>query len=155
MDILCACGEPFSTTLSSFNKGKKQCDKCGIKKKENKVTFKCDYCHEEKTVRKSDYEGHKHHFCSRECKYFIVRAKYAKFPNDARYGLIVTKRTFKHAVDRNRAKRLLRDWIRFHNDMMLPNMDYIFVARAPILRATRDDGRTAMRKALHWIKKNI
>lgn len=68
LDILCACGEPFPTTLSSFNKGKKQCDKCGIKKKENKVTFKCDYCHEEKTVKKSDYEGHKHHFCSRECK---------------------------------------------------------------------------------------
>lgn len=86
--------------------------------------------------------------------YFIARAKQAKYPNDARYGLIVTKRTFKHAVDRNRAKRLLRDWIRFHEEMMLPNMDYVFVARAPILKATRDEGRTAMRKALHWIKKN-
>ena len=85
--------------------------------------------------------------------YFIVRAKYAKYPNDARYGLVVTKRTFKHAVDRNRAKRLLRDWIHFHDDMMLPNLDYIFVARAPILNATRDEGRVAMRKALHWIKK--
>ncbi len=85
--------------------------------------------------------------------YFIVRAKYARFPNDARYGLVVTKRTFKHAVDRNRAKRLLRDWIRFYSDMMLPNMDYIFVARAPILKATREEGRIAMRKALHWIKK--
>lgn len=85
--------------------------------------------------------------------YFIIRAKYAKFPNDARYGLVVTKRTFKHAVDRNRAKRLLRDWIRFHADMMLPSKDYVFIARAPILRATRDDGRIAMRKALHWIKK--
>lgn len=90
---------------------------------------------------------------SGRCAYFIVRAKYAKYPNDARYGLVVTKRTFKHAVDRNRAKRLLRDWIRFHNDMMLPNMDYVFVARAPILNATREEGRTAMRKALHWIKK--
>ena len=85
--------------------------------------------------------------------YFIVRAKYAKYPNDARYGLIVTKRTFKHAVDRNRAKRLLRDWIRCHEDMMLTNLDYIFVARTPILKATRDEGRLAMRKALHWIKK--
>ena len=85
--------------------------------------------------------------------YFIVRAKYAKYPNDARYGLVVTKRTFKHAVDRNRAKRLLRDWIQFHQDMMLSNMDYVFVARAPILNATREEGRTAMCKALHWIKK--
>ena len=85
--------------------------------------------------------------------YFIVRAKNAKYPNDARYGLVVTKRTFKHAVDRNRAKRLLREWIRFHQHMMLPDMDYIFIARAPILKATRDEGYTAMRKALHWIKK--
>ena len=85
--------------------------------------------------------------------YFIVRAKHAKYPNDARYGLVVTNRTFKHAVDRNRAKRLLREWIRFHTDMMLPDMDYVFVARAPILDATREEGRTAMRKALHWIKK--
>lgn len=85
--------------------------------------------------------------------YFIARAKHTRFTNDARYGLIVTKRTFKHAVDRNRAKRLLRDWVRHHDDMMLPDMDYIFVARTPILKATREEGRTAMRKALHWISK--
>lgn len=85
--------------------------------------------------------------------FFIVRAKHTLFPNDARYGLVATKRTFRHAVDRNRAKRLLRDWIRFHADMMLPDMDYVFVARAPILKASREEGRTAMRKALHWIQK--
>ena len=87
-------------------------------------------------------------------RYFLIRAKVTKFPRDARYGLIVTKKTFKHAVDRNRAQRLLREWIRFHHDMMLPDMDYIFVARAPILKATREEGRVAMRKALHWIKKS-
>ncbi|MBP3316567.1 MAG: ribonuclease P protein component [Alphaproteobacteria bacterium] len=86
--------------------------------------------------------------------YFIIRAKYAKYPNDARYGLVVTKRTFKHAVDRNRAKRLMRDWIAFNDDKMLPNMDYIFVARAPILNASREQGRAAMARALHWIKKS-
>ena len=85
--------------------------------------------------------------------YFIARAKYAKYPNDARYGLVVTKRTFKHAVDRNRAKRLLRDWIAFNETKMLSNMDYVFVARAPILKATREEGRIDMAKALSWISK--
>ena len=60
--------------------------------------------------------------------FFIARAKPAKYPDDARYGLVVTKKTFKHAVDRNRAKRLL-------------------------LEAKRESGRDAMRKALGWIAK--
>lgn len=85
--------------------------------------------------------------------YFIVRAKPAKHQDDARYGLIVTKKTFKHAVDRNRAKRLLREWIRNYDDMMLAEFDYVFVARHKILGATYEQGLDAMRKALHWIKK--
>ncbi len=85
--------------------------------------------------------------------YFIVRAKPAKYQDDARYGLIVTKKTFKHAVDRNRAKRLLREWIRKYDDMMLADLDYVFVARHKILDATYDQGLDAMCKALHWIKK--
>lgn len=32
LDIECACGELFQTTLKKFNKGKKQCNKCGRKK---------------------------------------------------------------------------------------------------------------------------
>ena len=85
--------------------------------------------------------------------YFIVRAKPAKYQDDARYGLIVTKKAFKHAVDRNRAKRLLREWIRNYDDMMLAEFDYVFVARHKILGATYEQGLDAMRKALHWIKK--
>lgn len=85
--------------------------------------------------------------------YFLIRAKSAKCPDDARYGLIVTKKTFKLAVDRNRAKRLLRDWIAFNEKHMLANMDYVFIARRAILTATRAEGRTAMRKALHYIGK--
>ena len=86
--------------------------------------------------------------------FFIARAKPAKYPDDARYGLVVTKKTFKHAVDRNRAKRLLRDWIAYNEKYMLANMDYVFIARHKILDATRNDGRDAMRKALHWISKS-
>lgn len=83
---------------------------------------------------------------------FLIRAKPAKFENDARYGLLVTKRTFKLAVDRNRAKRLLRDWIAHNEKYMLADMDYVFIARRAILDATRTDGRVAMKKALGYIK---
>ncbi|MDW2996275.1 MAG: ribonuclease P protein component [Alphaproteobacteria bacterium] len=87
------------------------------------------------------------------CAYFLVRAKPAKYPDDARYGLIVTKKTFKHAVDRNRAKRLIRDWIAYNEKMLRSDWDYIFVIRRDILNADRESGRDAMRKALHYLKK--
>lgn len=87
------------------------------------------------------------------CSYFLIRAKKAKFPDDARYGITATKKTFKHAVDRNRAKRLLRDWIRHNEKLMRPDWDYVFIVRRGIMDATRDQGREAMRKALHYLKK--
>ena len=85
--------------------------------------------------------------------YFLVRAKNAKFPGDARYGMIVTKKTFKHAVDRNRANRMLRDWIAFNEKMMMPQWDYVFIARRAILDADRLTGRVAMKKALNYLRK--
>jgi ribonuclease P protein component len=87
------------------------------------------------------------------CAYFLVRAKTAKYPDDARYGLIVTKKSFKHAVDRNRAKRLIRDWIAFNENLLRNDLDYIFVIRRDILNADRESGRTAMHKALHYLNK--
>lgn len=85
--------------------------------------------------------------------WFFVRAKKVKIPDEPRYGLIVTKKTFRHAVDRNRAKRLLRDWIRYNEGDMLPEYDYIFVARGAILGVTREEGRMAIKKSLNYIKK--
>lgn len=85
---------------------------------------------------------------------FVVRAKKTLFPDDARYGLIASKRTFKLAVDRNRAKRLLREWIRHNEKMLLPDLDYVFIARRAILEHGRDQGIAAMTKALHWIAKS-
>ncbi len=83
--------------------------------------------------------------------YFLIRAKAAKFPDDPRFGLVATKRTFKLATNRNRAKRLLRDWIAYNEKLLLPKFDYIFIARAAILDASRDDGRDGMRRALRHI----
>jgi ribonuclease P protein component len=85
--------------------------------------------------------------------FFLIRIKPAKLPDDARYGLIATKKTFKHAVDRNRAKRLLRDWIMFNEKTLRNDADYVFIARRAILDADRTSGRTAIRKALHFLRK--
>ncbi len=82
-----------------------------------------------------------------------VRIKTAKFENDARYGIIASKKLFRFAVQRNRAKRLLRDWI-FHNeDLMLPQFDYVFIAGAEILTTNRENGREYIKRALTTISK--
>ena len=84
---------------------------------------------------------------------FIVKSRATLFPGDARYGLIVTKRTFRHAVNRNRAKRLLRAWIRQSEDGLDDRLDYIFIARAKILGADLPTGLAVMKKALRKISK--
>ena len=86
--------------------------------------------------------------------FFYVRMKPCTIPDKARYGVIATKKTFKLATQRNRAKRLMRDWLRFNEEYMLPDMDYVVVARQSILTATRDDGRAAMARALKHLKQS-
>ena len=85
---------------------------------------------------------------------FYARMKPCVVSDNPRYGVVATKKTFKLAVQRNRAKRLLRDWARFNECEMLPNMDYVFVARRAILDASREDGRNAMARALAYLKKS-
>ena len=79
---------------------------------------------------------------------FVVLVKPTKFPGDARYGLIVAKRRFKKAVHRNRVKRLLRDWIAYNESLMLPDLDYVFIALDKMLDTERDMGRKSMMHAL-------
>jgi len=83
--------------------------------------------------------------------FFFIRAKPVRFPSNPRVGFMATKHTFKLAVERNRAKRLLRDWVHFNRRLLAPEFDYIFIARHMILDAKRSDGRMAMEKALSHI----
>ncbi|MCL1892049.1 MAG: ribonuclease P protein component [Alphaproteobacteria bacterium] len=83
-----------------------------------------------------------------KCPLFIARSCSTRFPGDARYGLIATKKTLKHAVDRNRAKRLLRVWIRENESHMSPDMDYFFIVRRDILDASKPEGVAMMKKAI-------
>lgn len=110
-------------------------------------------------VMRNTIKNHIDFATDRSCPYattdlFIIRTRPAKFENDARYGLVVTKRNFRFAVERNRAKRLLRDWIRFAEQYMCDNLDYVFFANANILNetVTREIGRDTMVRALQNIK---
>ena len=66
------------------------------------------------------------------------------------YGLVVSKRVFKLAVMRNRARRLLRAWI---GKSRLPkDFDVIFIARPKILETKLPDGTGQIRRALKAVK---
>ncbi len=84
--------------------------------------------------------------------YFIVKAKRA-VKKDSRYGLVAAKKIFKLATLRNRAKRLLRDWIAYNEHLMKPDMDYIFIARPTILNCSREEGRKNLANALKKFSK--
>ena len=47
-------------------------------------------------------------------------------------GVMATKRIFRRAVDRNRARRLLRETYRLNQHRLLPGIDLILLARRPI-----------------------
>jgi len=84
---------------------------------------------------------------------FIAKARTTIFPNDARFGLIATKKTFRFAVQRNRAKRLLRVWLLENESLLKPDMDYIFIARTAILDASKESGIDTMKNALKSLDK--
>ncbi|MBN1325274.1 MAG: ribonuclease P protein component [Alphaproteobacteria bacterium] len=84
---------------------------------------------------------------------FIAKARKTIFPNDARYGLITTKKTFRLAVNRNRAKRLLRVWLFENKSLLNPELDYIFIARTPILNTLKPNGVAFMKEALESLDK--
>ena len=71
-----------------------------------------------------------------------------------RVGVVVSKRTFRRAVDRNRAKRLLREAFRLSRHQMPPDVDVILIARSGIAgKGCQDvirDLESVCRKAKLW-----
>jgi ribonuclease P protein component len=77
---------------------------------------------------------------------FFLKYRPKKFDH-GQYGLIASKRTFPLAVHRNRAKRLLREWIRKSGGLP-EHLDFLIIARAEILKTRLAGGSGQMRKAL-------
>lgn len=83
--------------------------------------------------------------------FFIIKSRKTKFPDDARFGIVASKKTLKLATQRNRAKRLLRTWIRSCKNSMSDDLDYLFIIRSSILNATLANGVTVMKNAIDKI----
>jgi ribonuclease P protein component len=80
----------------------------------------------------------------------LVYKKCADNENQVRAGVVSPKRIFKRAVDRNRAKRLLREAFR----MLQYNLkagDYILISRSYILRAKSQDVAEDFRKIVNKV----
>nr|MBQ0090928.1 ribonuclease P protein component [Candidatus Enterousia merdequi] len=108
-----------------------------------------------KTIRK-----HFDFICPHDClmargSALIVKTKPLKIPCDPRYGLVVSKRDFKLATERNHVKRLLRDWIAYNEDLMLNDFDYVFIANRNILSVNRETGRQEIKNLLNKISKKF
>ena len=86
---------------------------------------------------------------------FIMKTKPAKITGKTRFGVASPKKTFRLAVNRNRARRLLRDWIAFNKDRFCDNYDYIFIARAKILDCNRETGRKSVCNAIKKMTKKL
>lgn len=73
---------------------------------------------------------------------------------DRRVGVIVSKRTFRRAVDRARAKRLLREAFRLNRHHLAAQVDLILIARAGIAgkrcQDVIEDFKQVCRRAKVW-----
>ena len=65
---------------------------------------------------------------------------------EGRLGVIASKRTFRRAVDRNRAKRLLREAYRLNRRRFSNKYDLVVVARRRILDVARKEVEREMCK---------
>ncbi|MBT3191766.1 MAG: ribonuclease P protein component [Verrucomicrobia bacterium] len=68
-------------------------------------------------------------------------------PPGLRLGVVASKRTFRRAVDRNRAKRLLREAFRLNRACISGSGDLVIIARHRILRAER----RAVEREFMWL----
>lgn len=95
---------------------------------EQRLDFKLN----KKIVKPADY---KNIFSNTECKssdqYFLVLAKKNTL-NQSRLGLAIAKKSIKKAVQRNRIKRLIREFFRKYDKINHYSIDFVVLARKNI-----------------------
>ena len=72
-------------------------------------------------------------------RYFVIWVLASNGLGVSRVGVVASKRTFRRAVDRARAKRLLRESFRLNRFRLSPLSDVVMVGRRAILGASRQD----------------
>jgi ribonuclease P protein component len=82
---------------------------------------------------------------------FFIKYRAKKYDR-GQYGLVVSKRVFPLAVQRNRAKRLLRAWIAKCGGMP-ENLDVLIIARPKIMETKLPDGSSQMKRAVKKINR--
>lgn len=82
------------------------------------------------------------------CPYFTLHILPVPSRNCARLGIIASRRVG-GAVQRNRAKRLLREAFRRLGSQLPAGVNLVAVARNPIARARLEDVERAFRNAFH------
>ena len=84
----------------------------------------------------------------RRCPYFTLHVLPNPSREHARLGIIASRRVG-GAVQRNRAKRLLREVFRRHGSRFSGGVDLVAVARESIVTARLEDVERAFRDAFH------
>lgn len=64
---------------------------------------------------------------------FILKTRPCIFEKDPRYGIVATKKTFKLAVDRNKARRRLKASLIIFDKKLSEKLDYIFILKRKFL----------------------
>ncbi len=89
-------------------------------------------------IRKtSEYNDAFEEKCSFVGKFIVMLQRHSD-DSSLRVGVISSKRTLRRAVDRNRAKRLMREAYRLNRHLFSGTLDVVLIARRPIAKATLD-----------------
>lgn len=85
--------------------------------------------------KNSEYNDTFNEKCSFVGKFVVMLQRHSD-DSSLRVGVIASKRTLRRAVDRNRAKRLMREAYRLNRHLFCGKLDVVLIARRPIAKTT-------------------
>ncbi|SRR5258708_3228166 len=105
---------------------------------------------ENRLTKKSDFENVRESGRFFPSKNFSISFVKRKEGRDSRFGIIVSKKISKLAVDRNRARRIIKEIIRKNIESVKPGYDNVILAKSGILRQNSAKIETELKEA--WKK---